>query len=42
MIFQDVIFKNVIGEELMKNGLYYLDRAKFNFNIRWEDQLSIL
>jgi hypothetical protein len=23
MIFQDVIFKNVIGEVLIKNGLYY-------------------
>jgi hypothetical protein len=42
IIFQDVIFKNVIGEGLMKNELYYLDQAKFNFNIRREDQLSIL
>jgi GAG-pre-integrase domain len=42
MIFQDVIFKNVIGEGLIKNVLYYLDQAKFNFNIRREDQLSII
>jgi hypothetical protein len=42
VIFQELISKKVIGEGLMKNGLYYLDHKKLNLNIIREYQLSTL
>jgi hypothetical protein len=40
--FLELIIKRLIGEGFFENGLYYLNKEKYNFNTKKEKKLSIL